>query len=160
MWQRSSSAERLGLTVWMKKPSRRRTRRCVTDVKPMVTSHPRESTWTAAATRASNPHLEHVRSDVAKLCFCFFTHGSPHFNFPTFLDETGRLRFETGNCDKTETRSNTEVRLCATITHRPVGTPQFMRAPRPARVSWEQSKCRTTATPCGQNPEYHSNITA
>lgn len=63
---------------------------------------------------------------------------------------TNRLRIETGNCDKTETRSNTKVCLCSTITHRPVGTPQFMRASRPARASWGQRKNRTTATSCGQ----------
>lgn len=67
----------------------------------------------------------------------------------TLWDKTNRLRFEPQNCVNTETRSNTKARLCSTITHQPVGTPQFMRVPRPARDFWGQSKYGTPATLCG-----------
>lgn len=131
----------------MKKANRSRARGCVTDLQPMVTSHPRGSTWRAAAPRASNPHLEHVPPNVAKqpgialLLFSFL-----HLNSPNILglNDAVVVRNRTGG----RPRRGVTLKSARAPQPQPVGTPQFTRAPRHTRA---RGSCVATATPCGQS---------
>ena len=138
----------LGLTVRTKKPSRSRTRRCVTDITPMLAAHPRDPpepqqprarpphTWNTCAQTSPNCPDSRASAPLRTVPFALTSEHSG-------MRRPGRGSRQEGVTTPRRGATRKSARAC-------VGTPPFMRAPRPARASRGQSKYWTTATPCGQ----------